>query len=149
MARYTIIAAIDEEGGIIACPSCGEGELVLVNADWHKCTACSFFGTAADAERIKAIPETRRLQREIDECRLSDQRRGNRQGSRSKSYRKDDGLKGTSLRSTRSEDVVSISAPVSMAPKSEFIHVRGVPQELLRAAIDALVVEEVSGEQDI
>ena len=66
MARYTIIAAIDEEGGIIACPSCGEGELVLVNADWHKCTACSFFGTAADAERIKAIPETRRLQREID-----------------------------------------------------------------------------------
>lgn len=133
-----------QPASLIACPTCGEGELRSVNSDWLKCTACSFFGTQTDADRIKAIPDERRLQRQIDECRIEDQRRRNRKGSRSKSYRKDDGLKGTSLRSSRSDDVVSISQLTAMAPKSEFIHVRGVPQELLRAAIDALVCDEVS-----
>ena len=129
------------------CLHCGEQLHQLGKTEWLHCHACAHAYLPQDLLREQERRQQSAQHNEIMQCLKEDQRRGDKGGGSKSSRVKDDKLSGRSLRQATwvESDGGILMGSRKTEPKTEFLAVRGLPEDLPSEVILEAVEAEIFG----
>lgn len=140
--------AVYQQARVFDCPRCARPTAYNTAAGHIACRECGYTGTDKQPASSRVpLGGGVWVDRDIEQCRLSDTRRGEPGGSSSKSY-KQDKLKFVRLTPLVDDSTFGKKAN-NLDPKSQVIRVRGVEvsSEEAAEALREMIERELGGEQ--